>query len=142
MFLYWIDKKRFGGSSEPLISDLAFLQNIEISGIVCLQEQKESEELAQLLDVAYLHRPIPDFDIPTKRDIEDIIDFIRHLQQMKPEIPVIIHCTAGNGRTGTILASITKIFDNIPAELAIEKIRKVNPLAIETPEQEEFVRKL
>ncbi len=142
MFLYWLDKKRFGGSSEPLISDLPFLQSIEISGIVCLQEKKDSEELAQLLDVAYLHRPIPDFDIPTERDIEDIIEFFRHLQQIKPNIPIIVHCTAGNGRTGTILASIIKIVDNKPAELAIEKVREVNPLAIETPEQEEFIRNL
>ena len=142
MFLYWLDKKRFGGSSEPSISDLPFLQNIEISGIVCLQEKKDSEELAQLLDLAYLHRPIPDFGTPTKRDIEDIIEFFRHLQQIKPNIPIIIHCTAGNGRTGTILASIIKIIDNLPAELSIEKIRQINPLAIETPEQEKFVMDL
>lgn len=142
MFLYWLDKKRFGGSSEPLISDLPFIQSIEISGIVCLQEKKDSEELAQLLDVAYLHRPIPDFDIPTERDIEDIVEFFRHLQQVKPNIPIIVHCTAGNGRTGTILASIIKIVDKKPAELAIEKVREVNPLAIETPEQEEFIRNL
>ena len=65
MFLYWLDKKRFAGSSEPSVSDLPFLQGIEISGIVCLQEKNESEEVAQLLNVEYLHRPIPDFDIPT-----------------------------------------------------------------------------
>lgn len=53
-----------------------------------------------------------------------------------------MHCTAGNGRTGTILASIIKIIDDLPAELAIKKIREINPLAIETPEQEEFVRDL
>jgi len=142
MILYWLDKKRLGGFSAPIISDLPFLQSIEISGIVCLQEKKDSEELAQLLDVAYLHRPIPDFDIPTKRDIEVIIEFFRHLQQIKPNIPIIVHCTAGNGRTGTILASIIKIVDNLPAELAIDKVREVNPLAIETPEQEKFVKDL
>ena len=142
MFLYWLDKKRFGGSSEPSISDLPFLQSIEISGIVCVQEKKDSEELAQLLDVAYLHRPIPDFDIPTKRDIEDIIEFFEHLQHKKPNIPIIVHCTAGNGRTGTVLASIIKIVDKKSAELAIKTVREVNPLAIETPEQEMFVRDL
>jgi len=142
MILYWLDKKRLGGFSAPIISDLPFLQSIEISGIVCLQEKKDSEELAQLLDVAYLHRPIPDFDIPTKRDIEVIIEFFRHLQQIKTNVPIIVHCTAGNGRTGTILASIIKIVDNLPAELAIDKVREVNPLAIETPEQEKFVKDL
>ena len=142
MFLYWLDKKRFGGSSEPFISDLPFLQSIEIGGIVCLQEKKDSEELAQLLNVAYLHRPIPDFEIPTKKDIGDIIEFFKHLQQIKPNVPIIVHCTAGNGRTGTVLASIIKIVDKKSAELAIKAVRDVNPLAIETPEQEKFVRDL
>jgi len=140
MFLYWLDKKRFGGSSEPLISDLRFLQGIEISGIVCLQEKKDSEELAQLLDVEYLHRPIPDFGIPTKKDIEDILEFFRHLQVEKPNVPLVVHCTAGYGRTGTILACIVKSIDKTSANLAIKRVREVNPLAIETPEQEEFVR--
>lgn len=140
MFLYWLDKNRFGGSSEPLLSDLPFLQTIEISGIVCLKEKNESEELAQLLNIEYLHRPVPDFDIPSKKDIEEIIEFFRHLQEIKPKIPILVHCTAGNGRTGTILASIIKILDGLPAELAIKKVREINPLAIETPEQEKFVR--
>jgi len=140
MFLYWLDKKRFGGSSEPLISDLPFLKGIEISGIVCLQEKNDSEELAQLLDVGYLHRPIPDFDIPTKKDIEDILEFFRHLQIEKPNVPILVHCTAGNGRTGTILACIIRSIDNTSANLAIKRVREVNPLAIETSEQEEFVK--
>ncbi|MHA1443407.1 MAG: phosphatase domain-containing protein [Candidatus Hodarchaeales archaeon] len=142
MILYWLDKQRFGGSSEPSISDLPFLQSIEIGGIVCLQEKKDSEELAQLLNVAYLHRPIPDYDIPTKRDIEDIIEFFKQLQKKKPNVPIIVHCTAGNGRTGTVLASIIKIVDKKSAELAIKTVREVNPLAIETSEQENFVRDL
>jgi atypical dual specificity phosphatase len=109
---------------------------------VCLQEKKDSEELAQLLNVAYLHRPIPDYDIPTKRDIEDIIEFFKQLQKKKPNVPIIVHCTAGNGRTGTVLASIIKIVDKKSAELAIKTVREVNPLAIETCEQEKFVRDL
>ena len=139
MFLYWLDKNRFGGSSEPSISDLPFLQSIEISGIVCLQEKKESENIAQLLGVEFLHRPIPDFDTPSKEDIEEIIGFYKRLQEENPKIPIIIHCTAGNGRTGTILASIIKILDNMDAEKAIEKVRAINPLAIETSNQEKFV---
>jgi atypical dual specificity phosphatase len=142
MLLYWLDKYRFAGSSEPLISDLPFLQSIEISGLVCLQEKKESEELAKLLNIDYLHQPIPDFDIPSKKDIDEIIEFFKQLQVTNPKIPILVHCTAGNGRTGTILASIIKILDDLPAELAIKKVREINPLAIETPEQEKFVRDL
>jgi atypical dual specificity phosphatase len=142
MFLYWIDKQRFGGSSQPHLSDLPFLQNLELNGIICLQEKRNSEELAQLLDVPFFHKPIPDFGIPTTEDIRQIIEFIDEQKEINPEKPVLIHCTAGNGRTGTILASLLKLYDKVESEEAIKQIRKINPLAIETEEQEQFIRDL
>ena len=142
MFLYWIDKDRFGGSSQPYLSDLPYLQSLDLGGIICLQEKPNSEELAQLLGIAYLHQPIPDFGVPTEEDIEHILEFIDSQQELHSKKPVLIHCTAGNGRTGTILASLVKIYDKVTFSEAIDKIRKVNPLAIETNEQEEFIRDL
>ena len=142
MLLYWIDKQRFGGSSKPHLSDLPFLQNLELNGIICLQEKNNSEELAQLLNIAYLHQPIPDFGVPTPEDLEQIVEFILNQQEINPNKPVLIHCTAGNGRTGTILASLIKILDRAESQEAIDRIRKVNPLAIETEEQEHFIRDL
>ena len=142
MFLYWIDKERFGGSSQPHLTDLPFLQGLDLNGIICLQEKNNSEELAQLLGIAYLHQPIPDFGVPTEEDIEHILEFINSQQELNPKKPILIHCTAGNGRTGTILASLVKIFDKVNSSEAIAQIRKVNPLAIETEEQEEFIRNL
>ncbi len=142
MILYWIDKERFGGASQPQLSDLPFLQSLDIAGIICLQEKNTSEEIAQLLDIAYLHRPIQDYSIPSPEDLPEILKFLSHQQKLKPNLPVLIHCTAGNGRTGTILASIVKLLDQVGAEEAISKIRNVNPLAIETKEQEDFIKEL
>ncbi len=142
MILYWIDKERIGGASQPQLSDLPFLKSIDLAGIICLQEESTSEELARLLDIAYLHRPIQDFGVPSNDDIPEILKFLAQQQKNKPNIPVLVHCTAGNGRTGTILASVIKLLDRLGSEDAIQKIRKVNPLAIETKEQEEFIKEL
>jgi atypical dual specificity phosphatase len=142
LLLYWIDKERFGGASQPQLSDLPYLKSIELAGIICLQEESTSEELAQLLDVAYLHRPIPDFGIPSSEDLPKIISFLIQQQKIRPKIPVLIHCTAGNGRTGTILASLVKILDQMESNAAITNIRTINPLAIETEEQEDFIKNL
>ena len=142
MILYWIDKERFGGASQPQLSDLPFLKTVDLAGIICLQEESSSKELAQLLDIEYLHRPIPDFSIPSSEDLPEILKFLSDLQEKKPNFPVLIHCTAGNGRTGTILASLIKILDGMTSKDAIQKVRSINPLAIETEEQEKFINDL
>ncbi|MFX0182616.1 MAG: dual specificity protein phosphatase family protein [Candidatus Hodarchaeota archaeon] len=142
MFLYWIDKQRLGGASQPFLQDLPFLKNIELGGIVCLQEGSTSEELATLLDVNYLHIPLSDFSIPSEGDIETAVDFYVENQEKNPNLPILVHCTAGHGRTGTILAALLVLVDHFAPREAITCIRAVNPFAIETKEQEQFILSL
>ncbi len=142
MLLYWIDKQRLAGSSEPLIEDFPFLKTIEWAGMVCLQETPTSEKLANLLAIPYLHLPIVNFSIPTKIDLEILLEFFYETQKENPNLPVLIHCTEGHGRTGTILAALLVVIDHISPEEAVRRIRDVNPLAIETEEQEDFIKRL
>ena len=142
MFLYWIDKQRLAGSSEPLLEDFPFLKTIEWGGMVCLQETPTSEGLAALLAIPYLHLPIEDFSVPTETDLEAIVEFFHESQKENPNLPILIHCTAGYGRTGTIIAALLVVIDHINPEDAIRQVREVNPLAIETKEQEDFIRSL
>ncbi|MHA1330555.1 MAG: phosphatase domain-containing putative toxin [Candidatus Hodarchaeales archaeon] len=142
MLLYWIDKNRFAGSSELIIENLAFLQDIRWGGIVSLQEEEAlSKEVADILGVPFLHQPIPDFHVPSEDDIERIICFFNE-HCLSSKKPLLVHCTAGLGRTGTVLASLLVKMDGIAPAEAIKRIREVNPLAIETQEQEEFIYQL
>ncbi|UCG90142.1 MAG: dual specificity protein phosphatase family protein [Candidatus Heimdallarchaeota archaeon] len=142
MLLYWIDKQRLAGSSEPFFEDFPFLKTIEWGGMVCLQETPASEDLADLLSIPYLHLPISDFSIPTETDLEMILEFLDDVQKENTNLPVLIHCTAGHGRTGTIIAAILVLVDHISPKDAIRRVREINPLAIETEDQEDFIMSL
>ncbi len=152
MFLYWINRNnsgsgskkriRIAGASEPQISDFPFLLNIELGGMICLQEEANSRELATLLELPYFHSPIVDFSVPTEEALERIIEFYLECQENNPELPILVHCTGGHGRTGTVLAILLIVLDQVNPDDAIKRVREVNPHAIETKDQEALIRSL
>ncbi len=66
--------------------------------------------------------------------IDQIVDFIQ--EQIKNDEPIMVHCAAGAGRTGTILACFLIKYHNLSAKNAIEKVRKERPGSIQSESQE------
>jgi atypical dual specificity phosphatase len=122
-------------SGRPSPEDLDFLCSNKISAVVSLTETP----LFFLPDaIRYLHIPIPDFSIPT---IEDAIKFVSFVDEIKSsKSKVLVHCYAGCGRTGTLLA-VYLVSQGMNANNAITHLRNINGCFVETEEQEEFVRR-
>lgn len=92
--------------------------------------------------IAWLHLPIADFKAPGAA-FED--GWKIHGPEVRAALGagrnVVVHCRGGRGRSGLVAARILVELGEDP-RAAIHTVRKANPLAIETPVQEEHVRSI
>ena len=87
--------------------------------------------------INYLHLYVEDYKVPSIQKIDSTVQFIEN--EIKLKRPVMVHCAAGKGRTGTILAAYLLKKENLSPEQAIKKIREIRPGSIQTTIQEKSV---
>lgn len=111
-----------------------FLKANNVSCLVNLTEYEYGAEIDTQIQV--LDYPVPDFGVPSMEQMDEIWD--RYISLAKEEA-MGVHCLAGRGRTGLVLACIAaRVFEMRPLD-AVFHIRNLRPWSIETGEQEEFV---
>jgi len=121
------------GSAGSLAEDLAFLKIEGIEAIISLSETPLEKSLLRENGISYLHVPIDDFTAPTIEQVEQCMEFIDRMM-FKQDRAVAIHCGAGCGRTGTMLAChFVKMGKT--AEQAIDETGITRPCSIETDGQ-------
>jgi len=90
----------------------------------------------------WFHLPIVDVSIPDARFEKEWSAAGEELCSiLRRELDVLVHCRGGLGRAGTIAARLLIELGMEPTK-AIEHVRSVRPGAIETTDQENFVRNL
>ncbi len=121
---YWVEEGRFLAGCYPGAEDsdeadvkLAGLVNAHIGNVVNLMEPDEvswggkpfrpyEDRIVELgmtasLDVTCLRLPIRDTDIPTREEMQKILDAID--EGISRGNGVYVHCWGGKGRTGTVV---------------------------------------
>jgi len=129
----WLIEEKLAGSGMPTSFDeFHWIVNQGVKSIVTMTENSLPDEWVQSID--YLHVPTPDLTAPDMDRIESTVDFIN--EQINNDQPVMVHCAAGMGRAGTILACYFIKYKKLTAEKAIEKIRNDRPGSIQSEVQE------
>lgn len=136
---YWIRESHLAGCSRPggrrddrLAADLDELQGYGIGAIVSLTETALDELAVQELGIVYTHIPIVDMTAPSPTQLFDALDAI-DLAHAEDRV-VVVHCLAGQGRTGTVLAAWL-IRQGASTDDAIAELRAACPQAVENDAQ-------
>lgn len=147
----WVIPNKLAGSNLPgnsfnntfgLIQDLLKLKQLGVTTIVSVIEElpKGFKEQCNSIGLESLWFPIQDYDIPT--DINKYREFIENIiTKMKSgNVVVTVHCKMGIGRTGTTLACIIGLLNNLTSNNAIKFVRYFRSNSIENQKQIKFIQ--
>ncbi|MFZ6053090.1 protein-tyrosine phosphatase family protein [Halocola ammonii] len=130
---------------ENLEEDVKMLKDQNITAVVSLVSKEELKEkgLTNFFEVfeshgiEVYHSPIVDYGLPEQSQMDSILNYVQ--SQLDSGENVLVHCMGGYGRSGTVMGSYANAI--LGVDDPIEYVRETRGQdAIETKEQEEFVR--
>lgn len=140
----WLIRGRIAGTPWPGIvgdtaQDLQSLRDVGITHLVSLTEAAFPANVAQPFGLTVSHVPIVDMDVPSLAEAHAFCHDID--QKLLAGDKIALHCKAGLGRTGTMLAVywLWNQHGRVSAQQAIQHIRALNGLMIQSEAQIQFI---
>ncbi len=133
----WIDKPHLAAMARPSdVDDMLWLRQQGIELLISLTEDPPRRDWVNEAGLMMMHVPVEDMAPPTQAQLDHCLAAIERANER--QMGVAVHCGAGLGRTGVILACYL-VAQGTSAQGAISKVRRLRPGSIETDEQADAV---
>ena len=130
----WIDQPHLAALARPYaLEDLTWLRSQGLQLLISLTEMPLRSDWINDAGLLSIHIPIEDMHAPTQEQLDSAVSAIRRAREKG--MGLAVHCAAGLGRTGTVLAAYL-VSDGLSAREAIARVRELRPGSIETLDQE------
>ncbi len=129
----WINKPLLAALARPdSADDLHWLRRQGIDVLLSLTEEPPRRDWVNEAGLMLVHVPMEDMEAPSAAQLERCLSAIERANNK--QMGVAVHCAAGMGRTGVVLACYF-VQQGLTPDNAIARVRRLRPGSIETDEQ-------
>ncbi len=137
----WLKKGQLAGTPRPGIFhdidyDLRALQRVGVNVLISLTQTPVDSNALVPFGMQHISSPIPDMGAPTAKQAVALCGEIDTL--LAAGNTLAVHCRAGLGRTGTVLAAYL-VWEGASALRALDTVRRVEPRWVQSEEQVAFL---